>query len=116
MEEALYRLVYNKYYVDELYEVLFVNSLKGLGTGLWKGFDEFIIDGTVNGIAYFIGWLSERHEKDADRVGSELCLFHDHRRSRSGRYYIVRSIFFELNPGFNPALFQRGRLFRSAQP
>ncbi len=55
---GLYRLVANKYYVDELYQVLFVNSLKKLGMGLWKGFDEFIIDGTVNGIAYFIGWLS----------------------------------------------------------
>jgi NADH-quinone oxidoreductase subunit L len=53
-----YRLVSNKYYVDELYEILFVNSLKRLGTGLWKGFDEFVIDGTVNGTAYFIGWLS----------------------------------------------------------
>ncbi len=39
-------------------EILFVNSLKRAGTGLWKGFDEFVIDGTVNGIAYFIGWLS----------------------------------------------------------
>ncbi len=55
---GLYRLVSNKYYVDELYQVLFVNSLKKLGMGLWKGFDEFIIDGTVNGIAYFVGWLS----------------------------------------------------------
>ena len=55
---GLYRLVSNKYYVDELYQVLFVNSLKRAGTGLWKGFDEFVIDGTVNGIAYFIGWLS----------------------------------------------------------
>lgn len=55
---GLYRLVANKYYVDEIYQVLFVNSLKKLGIGLWKGFDEFIIDGTVNGIAYFIGWLS----------------------------------------------------------
>jgi NADH-quinone oxidoreductase subunit L len=55
---GLYRLVVNKYYVDELYEVLFVKSLKGLGTGLWKGFDDFIIDGTVNGIAYLVGWIS----------------------------------------------------------
>ncbi len=55
---GLYRLVFNKYYVDELYEALFVNSLKKMGTALWKGFDDFIIDGTVNGIAYLIGWLS----------------------------------------------------------
>jgi NADH-quinone oxidoreductase subunit L len=56
--KGLYALLLNKYYVDELYEVLFVDSLKRLGTGLWRGFDEFIIDGTVNGMAYLIGWLS----------------------------------------------------------
>jgi NADH-quinone oxidoreductase subunit L len=56
--KRFYRLVSNKYYVDELYEILFINSLKKFGTGLWKGFDEFVIDGTVNGIAYFFGWLS----------------------------------------------------------
>jgi NADH-quinone oxidoreductase subunit L len=56
--KGLYKLVFNKYYVDELYEILFINSLKNLGTGLWKGFDEFVIDGTINGIAYLIGWLS----------------------------------------------------------
>jgi NADH-quinone oxidoreductase subunit L len=59
----LYKLVFNKYYVDEIYEVLFVKSLKGMGTGLWRGFDEFIIDGTVNGVAYFIGWLSSGMRK-----------------------------------------------------
>jgi NADH-quinone oxidoreductase subunit L len=56
--KGLYQLVSNKYYVDELYQTLFVNSLKKLGMGLWKGFDELIIDGTVNGIAYLIGWFS----------------------------------------------------------
>jgi len=56
--KGLYKLVFNKYYVDELYEILFINSLKKFGTGLWKGFDEFVIDGMVNGIAYFFGWLS----------------------------------------------------------
>jgi NADH-quinone oxidoreductase subunit L len=56
--KGLYKLVFNKYYVDELYEILFIKSLKGLGTGLWKGFDEFVIDGSINGIAYLIGLLS----------------------------------------------------------
>ena len=56
--KILYKLIFNKYYVDEIYQILFVNSLKNFGTGLWKGFDEFIIDGTVNGIAYLIGWIS----------------------------------------------------------
>ncbi|MCX8118833.1 MAG: NADH-quinone oxidoreductase subunit L [Desulfobacterota bacterium] len=55
---GVYRVVSNKYYVDELYQILFVDSIKGLGRGLWKGFDEFVIDGTVNGLAYLIGWIS----------------------------------------------------------
>ncbi len=56
--KGLYKLVFNKYYVDELYEILFINSLKNLGTALWKGFDDFVIDATINGIAYFIGLIS----------------------------------------------------------
>jgi len=56
--KVLYKLVFNKYYVDQIYDALFVNSLKRLGTGLWKGFDEFVIDGTVNGLAYLVGSLS----------------------------------------------------------
>jgi NADH-quinone oxidoreductase subunit L len=56
--KGLYTLVANKYYVDEMYQVLFVNSIKKLGVGLWKGFDDFVIDGTVNGIAILIGWIS----------------------------------------------------------
>jgi NADH-quinone oxidoreductase subunit L len=56
--KGLYQLVLNKYYVDEIYQFLFVDSLKKLGIGLWRGFDEFVIDGTVNGIAYLFGWLS----------------------------------------------------------
>jgi NADH-quinone oxidoreductase subunit L len=91
---GLYRLVFNKYYIDELYEVLFVKSLKGLGTGLWKGFDDFIIDGTVNGIAYLIGWISSvmrRIQTGAVQnyafsmvIGGVILAF----------YYMVRSIFF----------------------
>ena len=56
--KGLYTLVANKYYVDEIYQVLFVNSLKRLGVGLWRGFDDLVIDGTVNGIAILIGWIS----------------------------------------------------------
>ncbi len=57
-QKGLYKLVFNKYYIDEIYQVLFINSFKWAGTALWKGFDELVIDGTVNGIAYLIGWLS----------------------------------------------------------
>ena len=48
---GLHRAVYNKWYVDELYDFLFVNPCKGLGNFLWKGFDVLVVDGIVNGVA-----------------------------------------------------------------
>ncbi|MDD2539461.1 MAG: NADH-quinone oxidoreductase subunit L [Desulfuromonadaceae bacterium] len=48
---ALHRAVYNKWYVDELYDYLFVNPCKAFGQFLWKGFDVLIVDGVVNGVA-----------------------------------------------------------------
>jgi NADH-quinone oxidoreductase subunit L len=41
----IYTFVYNKWYFDELYEVLFVRSAKALGRILWKSGDGAIIDG-----------------------------------------------------------------------
>jgi NADH-quinone oxidoreductase subunit L len=46
----LYRVFLNKFYIDELYDALFVNRAKDAGTGLWK-FDAGIVDGIVNGSA-----------------------------------------------------------------
>jgi NADH-quinone oxidoreductase subunit L len=40
----LYLLSFNKWYVDEMYEVLFVRPAKALGLGLWQGGDVGIID------------------------------------------------------------------------
>lgn len=54
---GLHTLVYNKYWMDELYDVLFVNSIVGLSRFLWKWFDEGVIDGIVNGTATVVrGW------------------------------------------------------------
>ena len=41
----LYRFLLNKWYFDELYEVLFVRSAKWLGRFLWKQGDGWLIDG-----------------------------------------------------------------------
>ena len=51
----LYDLVYNKYYVDEIYDALFVKPIRDLSEGFfWKIFDaKFIDDGLVNGTARF---------------------------------------------------------------
>ena len=51
---ALYRAVYNKWYIDELYDFLFVNPCKALGRFLWKGFDVVVVDGIVNGVAQVV--------------------------------------------------------------
>jgi NADH-quinone oxidoreductase subunit L len=46
---GLYTAVLNKYYVDELYQALFVKPLvKGSTTLLWRGVDTAAIDGTIN--------------------------------------------------------------------
>jgi len=46
---GIYRAVSNKYYVDELYAVLFVKPLlDGSTTILWHGVDQGVIDAAVN--------------------------------------------------------------------
>jgi NADH-quinone oxidoreductase subunit L len=54
----LHRAVFNKWYVDEIYDVLFVNSTKKFGLFCWKGFDVKVVDGIVNGVAKVVGGLS----------------------------------------------------------
>jgi NADH-quinone oxidoreductase subunit L len=48
---GLYKLVYNKYFVDEIYDAAIVNpTISGSRVVLWKGADAGLIDGTVNGV------------------------------------------------------------------
>jgi NADH-quinone oxidoreductase subunit L len=47
----LYRVVYNKYFVDELYEWLFIRRIVNWSVWLWQMFDATFIDGMVNGVA-----------------------------------------------------------------
>jgi NADH-quinone oxidoreductase subunit L len=50
---GLYLLVFNKYYVDEIYAALIVRPLIWISKNvLWHGVDEGLIDGIVNGSAY----------------------------------------------------------------
>jgi NADH-quinone oxidoreductase subunit L len=53
-----HRAVFNKWYVDEIYDALVVNPTKNFGTFCWKGFDVKVIDGIVNGTAKLIGLFS----------------------------------------------------------
>jgi len=92
--KGLYRWVYNKYYVDEAYEVLFVNFMKGLGTAFWKGIDEFVIDGTVNGIAYFFGRISGLIRKMQTGFAQNYALAMVLGGVVLAGYYVVRALFF----------------------
>ncbi len=52
---GVYRLLLNKYNVDELYDAAVVQPIKLLSTGvLWKGVDVGLIDGTVNGVGALV--------------------------------------------------------------
>jgi len=53
----LYDLVYNKYWIDEIYGVVFVNGLL-LVTRVSAAFDTYIIDGIVNGAAAVVRGVS----------------------------------------------------------
>ena len=55
---GVYRLLLNKYYVDELYDATIVQPIKVVSTeGLWRGFDVKVIDGAVNGAGAIVdGW------------------------------------------------------------
>jgi len=48
---GIHKLVYNKYYVDEIYGALVVRPIVNLSLFLWKVVDVVLIDGFVNGIA-----------------------------------------------------------------
>ncbi len=55
MNKPLYNFLVNKWYFDELYNVLFIKSSKKLGLFLWKFCDGTIIDGFgPDGISSFI--------------------------------------------------------------
>ncbi|HEV2196412.1 MAG TPA: NADH-quinone oxidoreductase subunit L [Candidatus Acidoferrum sp.] len=62
---GFYKVLFHKYYVDEIYDALFVNRTKDLGTALGQ-FDAKVIDGVgVDGT----GWLA--------RFGSTLSMWWD---------------------------------------
>jgi NADH-quinone oxidoreductase subunit L len=53
-----YDLIYNKYYVDEIYDTIVVEPVKDGSTLLWTQVDDKVVDGAVNGSASTVAWLS----------------------------------------------------------
>ncbi len=55
----IYRLLENKYYLDWINENIIARGARALGTGLWKGGDQALIDGAVvNGSWKVVGRIS----------------------------------------------------------
>ncbi len=58
-QRGLYLFLLNKWYFDELYDLIFVRPMKRLGTLLWKGGDGKVIDGIINGVAMgIVPWFT----------------------------------------------------------
>ncbi len=51
----VYDLVFNKYYVDEVYDALFIRPAVVGSTWMWRYFDLGVIDALVNGTAEAVG-------------------------------------------------------------
>ncbi|MBA3480159.1 MAG: NADH-quinone oxidoreductase subunit L, partial [Lautropia sp.] len=81
---GVYRLLDNKYYLDAFNEKFFAGGARLIGTGLWRGGDQSIIDGLINGSARLVGGLSRafrvlqtgflNHYAIAMIVGLAACL------------------------------------------
>jgi NADH-quinone oxidoreductase subunit L len=55
----LYRFLLNKWYFDEVYDVIFVRPAKAVGRFLWKRGDMGVIDGAINGVAMgIVPWFT----------------------------------------------------------
>ena len=50
-------LLRHRYYVDELYSVLLVKPVIGLGVGLRRGLEGATLDGGSRGLAALTGWV-----------------------------------------------------------
>jgi NADH-quinone oxidoreductase subunit L len=55
---VIYNTVLNKYYVDQIYDTLLSQPIVKVSEGMAQGFDLGVIDGLVNGVAAFFGWVA----------------------------------------------------------
>ena len=59
--EFVYRVLDNKYYMDDFNEQVLARGSRLLGQGLWRGGDATLIDGVaVNGSANAVGWIAAK--------------------------------------------------------
>ncbi len=79
----LYQFLLNKWYFDELYDLIFVSPAMWLGRFLWKKGDGWLIDGFgPDGVSARVVDVTQRRGPAADRLCLPLCLRHADRRRR----------------------------------
>jgi NADH-quinone oxidoreductase subunit L len=79
-----YKLLLNKYYVDELYDAVIVNPLKWISTRvLWRAVDDGVIDATVNGVA-----------RESQRIGARARLVQSGNTRSYAAWVIVGAVLF----------------------
>ena len=57
--KGAYGMIANKYWVDEIYDWVFVGPLVRFSVFLWRIIDDILVDGTVNGVAAIVRGGSE---------------------------------------------------------
>lgn len=77
--QGVYRTLFNKYYVDEIYDALLVQPIRRTSESiLWRGIDASLIDGAVNGLASMLqrgGGLLKRMQSGYARAYATWILF-----------------------------------------
>jgi NADH-quinone oxidoreductase subunit L len=53
----VYRVLFHKYYIDEIYDCVIVRPFVRLSEIFWKGVDEIFVDGTLVGTGTVTEWL-----------------------------------------------------------
>jgi NADH-quinone oxidoreductase subunit L len=75
----VHQILWNKYYVDELYDLVFVRGFLGLSAWLNKYFEVAVVDGAVNAVGGLArlgsGFLSERVQTGKIRYYAGALLF-----------------------------------------
>ena len=82
-----YRTLLNKYYVDELYDLIIVEPIKRLGD-LLDWFDRTVVDGLVRGVGQLADWGSAGStwiEKYVVYAGLNVIGYGNHLAAREGR-------------------------------
>ena len=83
-----YRVLLNKYYMDELYDLLFVEPLKRLGA-LLDWFDRTVIDGIVRGVGRLTDWGAfgshgSKVHRRRPNIGMAITAAREGRKMQSG--------------------------------